>query len=136
MGEQFFAGLACGERQHHRRRFGLRNDQIDSVKAEEHDQGRQSDAFIAVHEGVVAGEARGVCRGEGGKITFPVVKFVLGPRQRGLQPDLNSKRGNSQAVGYTVRACMIWLGLAARVWRILQPCFLAVETTDLRRAKF
>ncbi len=42
---------------------------------------------------------------------------------------------NSQAVGYAVRARLIWLGLAARVWRILQPCFLAVETTDRRRAK-
>ena len=44
-------------------------------------------------------------------------------------------RGNSQAVGYAIRVGMTWLGGAARVWRILQPCFLAVETTDLRRAK-
>src|SRR5258706_7553724 len=43
--------------------------------------------------------------------------------------------GNSQAVGYAIRVGMTWLGGAARVWRILQPCFLAVETTDLRRAK-
>jgi hypothetical protein len=43
--------------------------------------------------------------------------------------------GNSQAVGYPVRASMMLLGAAARVWRILHPCFLAVETTDLRRAK-
>jgi hypothetical protein len=28
---------------------------------------------------------------------------------------------------------MIWLGAAVRVWRILHPCFLAVETTDQRR---
>ena len=42
---------------------------------------------------------------------------------------------NSQAVGYAIRVGMTWLGGAARVWRILQPCFLAVETTDLRRAK-
>ena len=42
---------------------------------------------------------------------------------------------NSQAVGYAVRASMMLLGAAARVWRILHPCFLAVETTDLRRAK-
>ncbi|SRR5258708_1995971 len=45
------------------------------------------------------------------------------------------ERGNSQAVGYAIRVGMTWLGGAARVWRILHPCFLAVETTDLRRAK-
>ena len=44
-------------------------------------------------------------------------------------------QSNSQAVGYAVRASMMLLGAAARVWRILHPCFLAVETTDLRRAK-
>jgi hypothetical protein len=44
-------------------------------------------------------------------------------------------RCNSQAVGYAVRASMMLLGAAARVWRILHPCFLTVETTDLRRAK-
>jgi hypothetical protein len=42
---------------------------------------------------------------------------------------------NSQALGYAVRASIMLLGAAARVWRILHPCFLAVETTDLRRAK-
>lgn len=42
---------------------------------------------------------------------------------------------NSQAVGYAVKASMIWLDGAVRVWRMLHPCFLAVETTDLGRAK-
>ena len=37
--------------------------------------------------------------------------------------------------GYAVRAFMTWLGEAARVSRMLQPFFLAVETMDLRRAK-
>jgi hypothetical protein len=31
---------------------------------------------------------------------------------------------NSQGVGYAARASMIWLGNAAKVWRMLQPCFL------------
>src|SRR5580700_10923347 len=41
-------------------------------------------------------------------------------------------RCNCQAVGYAVRASMMLLGAAARVWRILHPCFLTVETTDLK----
>jgi hypothetical protein len=42
---------------------------------------------------------------------------------------------NSQAVGYAVRARMIWLGCAVRILRMLRLCFLAVETMDRRRAK-
>ena len=34
---------------------------------------------------------------------------------------------NSQAVGYAVRARLIWLGAAVRIWRILYRCFLAVD---------
>jgi len=59
----------------------------------------------------------------------PSVRVGLGQT---LRPTMGR---NSQAVFYAVRAIMIWLGDAVRVWRILHPCFLAVETTDLRRAK-
>ena len=42
---------------------------------------------------------------------------------------------NSQAVGYGIRASPTWVGFAAKVWRMLRVCFLAVETTDLSWAK-
>ena len=44
-------------------------------------------------------------------------------------------RCNSQAVGYGIKASPTWVGVAAKVWRMLRVCFLAVETTDLSWAK-
>ena len=42
---------------------------------------------------------------------------------------------NSQAVGYLARVWIEAFGFAMRVWRIFQPCFLAVAMTERRQAK-
>jgi len=64
----------------------------------------------------------------------PTLKRILVEPRNALvkqyQRLFKMEKGNSQAVGYAIRVGMTWLGGAARVWRILQPCFLAVETTD------
>ena len=65
-----------------------------------------------------------------------VVRFAVDVH-KGLE-ELDGGNGgnrNSQAVGYLAMARMSWFCRAARALRMLAPCFLAVETTDLRRAK-
>ncbi len=68
------------------------------------------------------------------EITCKIFESVQIVSDENVQQNVQQK-SNSQAVFYAVRARMVWLGAAARVWRILHRCFLAVETTDLRRAK-
>ena len=79
------------------------------------------------------------------KLPMAEVEKRLGSSPDGLTDEEAGKRldqygpneiaGNSQAVGYGIRASPTWVGVAAKVWRMLRVCFLAVETTDLSWAK-